>query len=462
MSRLCNEKIKKLQKSTIVLYFLQDSIIISREPVKAKMRIRKVMIQSTRSRMGHLIAGQETDMDEFDFDALGDKISDLIEDAVNSNNFQKLNETITDAVNTAIEEGADALKSAVQSVAGSSGNYKKYRYTPPKEFSAEQKKARKQQAKAPDPTKNLYGDPSSDQVKGIFSILGGAVLTGWNAIMLMVSGAVPWGSNLGVIANALIMAAGIGLIAWGAKLFGRAKRFKKYKKALGEHTYIDMKELTRVTNKPLKFVRKDVKSMIAKDWFREGHLDAAENTLITSNETYAQYVETEKQLQEKKIREARERAKEPVITPEVQEILDKGNEYLQEIRRCNEMIPGAEMTAKIKEIEDVVAEILRRAKEHPEITGDLKKLMNYYLPMTIKLLNAYAEMDRQPMQGENITKAKKEIEDTLETLHAAFVKLLDSLFGETALDVSTDISVLNTLLAQEGLKEDELQVAMRH
>ena len=66
------------------------------------------------------------------------------------------------------------------------------------------------------------------------------------------------------------------------------------------------------------------------------------------------------------------------------------------------------------------------------------------------------------MQGENITKAKKEIEDTLETLHAAFVKLLDSLFGETALDVSTDISVLNTLLAQEGLKEDELQVAMRH
>ena len=283
-------------------------------------------------------------------------------------------------------------------------------------------------------------------MKGIFSILGGAVLTGWNAIMLMVSGAVPWGSNLGVIANALIMAAGIGLIAWGSKLFSRAKRFKKYKKALGEHTYIDMKELTRVTNKPLKFVRKDVKSMIAKDWFREGHLDAAENTLITSNETYAQYVETEKQLQEKKIREARERAKEPVITPEVQEILDKGNEYLQEIRRCNEMIPGAEMTAKIKEIEDVVAEIL----------------MNYYLPMTIKLLNAYAEMDRQPMQGENITKAKKEIEDTLETLHAAFVKLLDSLFGETALDVSTDISVLNTLLAQEGLKEDELQAAMRH
>ncbi len=401
-------------------------------------------------------------MEDFDFDELGDKISDLIEDACSSNNFMKLNEAISEAVNDAIDQGADALRDAMKSVAGTRGDYKRYRYQPPKEFSAEQKKARQQKVKKENPTEKLYGDPSGTQVKGILSTIGGAVLTGWNAIMLMVSGAVPWGSNVGAIANALIMAIGIGLIAWGSSLIGKGKRFKKYKKALGEHTYIDLNELTRVTNKPIKFVRKDVKSMIARDWFREGHLDAEEKTLITSNETYDQYVETQKQLQEKKIQEARERAKEPVITPEVQEILDKGNEYLREIHSCNERIPGEEMTAKIKEIEDVISEILRRAKEHPEVTGDLKKLMNYYLPMTIKLLNAYAEMDRQPMQGENITKAKKEIEETLGTLHAAFVKLLDSLFGETALDVSTDISVLNTLLAQEGLKEDELQVAMRH
>ena len=76
---------------------------------------------------------------------------------------------------------------------------------------------------------------------------------------------------------------------------------------------------------------------------------------------------------------------------------------------------------------------------------DLKKLMDYYLPMTVKLLNAYAEMDAQPVQGDNIRAAKKEIED-----------LLDSVFQDTAMDVSSDISVLNTLLAQEGLTDDEL------
>ena len=81
--------------------------------------------------------------------------------------------------------------------------------------------------------------------------------------------------------------------------------------------------------------------------------------------------------------------------------------------------------------------------------------MDYYLPMTIKLLDAYEEMDKQPVQGENIQASKKEIEDTLDTLNQAFEKLLDSVFRDVTWDVSSDISVLNTLLAQEGLTNDE-------
>ena len=81
--------------------------------------------------------------------------------------------------------------------------------------------------------------------------------------------------------------------------------------------------------------------------------------------------------------------------------------------------------------------------------------MDYYLPMTIKLLNAYADMDRQPIQGETIQASKKEIDATLDTLNLAFEKLLDSVFQDTAMDVSSDISVLQTLLAQEGLTGDD-------
>ena len=91
-----------------------------------------------------------------------------------------------------------------------------------------------------------------------------------------------------------------------------------------------------------------------------------------------------------------------------------------------------------------------------ESVADIRRLMEYYLPTTVKLLEAYEELDAQPIQGENITSSKTEIEKTLDTLNIAFEKLLDDLFQDTAWDVSSDISVLHTMLAQEGLTEDEI------
>ena len=143
------------------------------------------------------------------------------------------------------------------------------------------------------------------------------------------------------------------------------------------------------------------------------------------------------------------------VSAQAQEVLDRGNEFIRQLRRCNDAIPGQEISEKISRMETLVGNIFDRVESHPEVVPELKKLMDYYLPMTVKLLNAYADMDAQSVQGENIQSSKREIEATLDTLNTAFEKLLDSIFKTTALDVSSDITVLQTLLAQEGLTEDE-------
>ena len=55
--------------------------------------------------------------------------------------------------------------------------------------------------------------------------------------------------------------------------------------------------------------------------------------------------------------------------------------------------------------------------------------------------------------ADNNEKTKKEIEDTLDTINQAFEKLLNSFFEERAMDISSDISVLHSMLAQEGLTQ---------
>ena len=72
-------------------------------------------------------------------------------------------------------------------------------------------------------------------------------------------------------------------------------------------------------------------------------------------------------------------------------------------------------------------------------------------------MDAYEDLDAQPVQGANIISSKQEIEKTLDTLNVAFEKLLDSLFQDTAWDVSSDVSVLHTMLAQEGLTEEDFK-----
>lgn len=100
--------------------------------------------------------------------------------------------------------------------------------------------------------------------------------------------------------------------------------------------------------------------------------------------------------------------------------------------------------------------IFAQVEKDPSCASELRKLMNYYLPTTEKLLRAYVELDKQPDVGENIRGPKREIEQTLDTINDAFEKLLDSLFRDMAWDISSDISVMKTMMAQDGLTESEL------
>ena len=182
---------------------------------------------------------------------------------------------------------------------------------------------------------------------------------------------------------------------------------------------------------------------------------------MVSEGAYRQYTELmERTRREKAEREAAAKKKEEEdsrLSPEVQKVIETGDEYVRKIREANDAIPGEEISEKISRMETLVDRIFDRVEQKPDTVDDIRKLMEYYLPTTIKLLEAYEELDAQPVQGENILSSKKEIEETLDTLNTAFEKLLDELFQDTAWDLSSDISVLNTMLAQEGLTEDGLK-----
>ena len=133
---------------------------------------------------------------------------------------------------------------------------------------------------------------------------------------------------------------------------------------------------------------------------------------------------------------------------------DQYQKILDELRRVNDAIPDEEMTDKISRLEAVSAKIFEQARTDPDKLPQMRKFMDYYLPTSLKLLNTYAELDKQGVEGENITESKHRIEQTMDTLVKAFETQLDRLFASDALDVSTDIDVMQNMLRADGLTDD--------
>lgn len=381
-----------------------------------------------------------------DWDDIGRSIQDIVDRAVNSQDYQKLDQTVRQVIDRAVDMGSEAVRKAVD------GNSK---------AAVQRRKPEPQPVVETKDLSVLYSKPNKQTALSIVKIAGGGLLSlsalGSYIVMAVAASSGGSGGFFAVVGHVLLLTSA-ALIYSGIRTLGWVSRFKTYRRTLGQKTHCTIEKLARSVGKSTKYVRKELQRMIDRGLFLEGHLDKEETCLITSHETYQYYEQSRLQLEERQRLEAAaaaEKAAEPAKDARVQEVLDRGNAFIAQIRRCNDAIPGEAVSAKIDRMELIIRKIFERAEAHPEIVPDLKKLMDYYLPMTVKLLNAYADMDAQVVQGETIQSSKQEIEDTLDTLNLAFEKLLDSVFQDTAMDVSSDISVLHTLLAQEGLTQSD-------
>ncbi len=423
----------------------------------------------------------ETGMDKKDWYEAGDQIKKIVQEAVESKDFEELSSTISDAVQQAVDGLQDVLNDdrvrdvfkqmdSAQRRAGSTNSEaaERIRQRMKEKREAEKNAEKHRQKQEPKPVKvqvKVPGEMSGRIMKwyglsvgsmfGIsFGIVGiTAAATGLNLTLPFAILGFLFGTHMGI---------GIG----GNGRLQMAKRFRRYREILGERTHCLIEELADAVGKNSRFVQKDLRKMIGGGYFKEGYIDQKGTMLITDKQTYQHYLtaqteyekrEMEKNRKEKERSAVQERAQtkneayEAQLSPEHRELLAEGERYIQHVHDCNDRIPGDVMSAKLDRLEMVITRIFSEAEKNTEVIPELKKMMSYYLPTTRKLLDAYCELDAQPIQGPNVENTKKEIEAALDTVNTAFENLLDSLFAETAWDISSDISVLNTMLAQEGL-----------
>ena len=274
-------------------------------------------------------------------------------------------------------------------------------------------------------------------------------------------------SMAGWIVNLLALLFFTGMIRLGIGQRRRLKLAERYAGLCGRNLYGEIEHLARNTGRKARRVIKDLQKMMKLGMFPEGHLDEKKTCFMLNDSIYQQYLETENN---RRLREAE--AGRPALRQtdagdpdmaagqstgnaerdaELNAIVAEGMECIRRLRLLNDKITGEVISAKLFRLENLLKNLFDSVREHPEQMHRMHKLMSYYLPTTLKLVEAYEEFDRVSAPGDDIIAAKAEIENTLDTINQAFTELLNNLFQDAVLDATTDAQVLKTMLAREGL-----------
>ena len=427
-------------------------------------------------------------MSETQKNNLGEKFKESIAEAMKTGDFHALNTLVTDTVNDALREAdfqANLSREAREATEKKAWNSqrswqdkKREEEKTEEQIQAERERQWEEQRKAqPVPPRQATAAEMTSLVKmekkgnvsGTLCTVFGGIGLGFSGLGLLVQllvAAFGAASLSAAILPGVLSLVFLEMISYGNGQRRRLKRAEKYLELCGTKMYGVINEMARYTGKSVRYVRRDLRKMLKAGMFPDGHLDDKETCFMLNDVIYRQYLETEEAYLEQKKSKGQEAEqdqenREPEETEqnrreqELHSMVAEGMEYIRHLRDLNDRIEGEAISGKLYRLENLLKKIFDRVQEHPEQMHRMHKLMDYYLPTMLKLVEQYAEFDEVSSPGQDILEAKKEIEKTLDMINQAFVTLLNNLFRDAAFDASADAQVLQTMLAKEGLTESD-------
>ena len=231
-----------------------------------------------------------------------------------------------------------------------------------------------------------------------------------------------------------ITAGGLGLLLGSHWMRRRLRRYAKYQAIAGKKPTVTISQLAAAANVSTRRVENDLEQMVQKGlWGKEAYLDLGRGVLVRTFEAAEDLEQAQKETQ-----------------PAPAEAEEGYSGQLRDIRRANDRIADPAISAKIDRLEDLAGKIFRIVEEEPAKKAKASTFLNYYLPTTQKLLDSYADFEEAGVSGGNVSQAKQRIADTMDKIVAGFERQLDQLYQSDAMDVDSDIRVMEQMLRRDG------------
>ncbi len=258
---------------------------------------------------------------------------------------------------------------------------------------------------------------------------------------------------VGIIISIIIIVLNSILVMRAISQMRFNRRYDTYVKDLRFKNIEIIDDLSIFSNVEYDTVIKDLKRAVDLKLIPQGHFGCDDLIFIVSNEVYDKYKAKQAVYDRYYRKQIEERLRMKERTKELQGILNQGQQYVDKIHESNDIIKDKIISQKLDRMESVVSMIFHEVDINPHHADKLGMFMNYYLPTTEKLLEAYIEIDEKKVKGKALEKAKKDIEGAIDKIIDSFEGLLDKFYQEKELDIETDISAMEILMKQDGLTD---------
>ncbi len=259
--------------------------------------------------------------------------------------------------------------------------------------------------------------------------------------LLAVIGAISAGESLWGVLSMLCIALGGGSLVLSG-VMGRRKeaKFRQCFAVSGDKGVVDLKKLAKTLGVKQEEADKLYSEMVDRGYYGEkAYIDHERCLLVIDVEDMRDVYRRE------------DEAKKTAQATEAEERMTEYERYVERIRQADEDIEDEAMSEKIRRMQNLTASIFAEVQAHPEKRPLIDRFMTYYLPTTLKLLDSYARIEEQGVTGENMAKAKADIERIADTLVEGYEKQLDRLYRAEAIDIAGDVSVIENMLKRDGL-----------
>ncbi len=406
-----------------------------------------------------------------------DKIGDSLDDL----DFEGLSNSIRESVEYIRREAEKGYRDLIMTPSKEQIKYSKYYETPYERYKVAERRRQEERAKRAAEKETRVKRPVP-LFKGIPGKILGPVETGLGISGLIVFGGLSLVFGIPSLIGALMggtvsaAAAGIlgvslpftalsgGLFGHGSFLKNRAERFTNYQKECQGKDYIMINDLVEKTGYQDKQIKKDVHFLLDRGIVPQMTMDERETCLLFTDEARKQYNDAEQARIKRELEELKKREEQKELERKKQEgskaerewiyFSEEMNAFFEDLKVKKGEIDNPKLLRDMDEVEVLLRQIYECIEEHPEMISGTGHLVSYYLPCMIKLLTTYEDLEEQPIQGDNILKTKQEIEDSFDTIISALTNMYDELFRNVSMDISSDIQVMNAMLAQDGWNDD--------